>query len=420
MFMNNLARNGATGEARLSPNAVRDLTTRLKVLTGGPIASSAAIVDGIAYVGSWDGNEYSIDLATGAIRWKIFLGQTINEKCFPSTLGVTSSAAVVDGVVYVGGGNTFWYALEAATGKVLWRVATGDNAPTMEGGHYNWSSPLIWGGAAYIGIASACDNPSIRGQLLRVDLKTHKVTATLQVVAEGQRGGGIWTSPAVDPATKTIFVTTGETTVPGQPVAQSMVALDATTLAVRSRWQVPAKEAVAADSDWGTSPILFSDASGRDLVAGGNKNGTLYAFVRSDVAAGPIWRTKIAKSGQCAVCAEGTVSSMTFGQGLLFAAGGATTIAGTDYKGSVRALDPATGKPVWEKGFPDPVIAALAYDNGFVVVAVGPTLAILGATDGELLFSAPAAVGTFSAPSISGGEIVLGLLDGNVWVLAPK
>jgi len=41
-------------------------------------------------------------------------------------------------------------ALDAATGNVLWKVYTGDNSAT--GGHYNWSSPLIYNGDADVGV----------------------------------------------------------------------------------------------------------------------------------------------------------------------------------------------------------------------------------------------------------------------------
>jgi outer membrane protein assembly factor BamB len=146
----------------------------------------------------------------------------------------------------------------------------------------------------------------------------------------------------------------------------------------------------------------------------------IYAFRRSNLSAGPLWRFHVAKPGQCAICADGTVSSMAFGDGRLYAAGGSTTIGGTVYQGAVRALEPATGRVIWERGFPDPVIPALAFGAGFIVVADGPNLDILDATDGTVLFSQPTGSGTYAAPSIAGGEIVLGLLDGNLWVLAPK
>ena len=51
----------------------------------------------------------------------------------------------------------------------------------------------------------------------------------------------------------------------------------------------------------------------------------------------------VRSSWQCGVCGEETFSSMAFGGGRLFAAGGETMITGTSYQGSVRELDPATG-----------------------------------------------------------------------------
>ena len=37
---------------------------------------------------------------------------------------------MLNGVVYVGGGDSDWYALDASTGAVLWDVNTGDNSAT--------------------------------------------------------------------------------------------------------------------------------------------------------------------------------------------------------------------------------------------------------------------------------------------------
>src|SRR5207302_11493222 len=99
-------------------------------------------------VGSWDGYEYALDAATGTLKWKTFLGQT-TAPCYPQLAGVSSVADVENGVVYVGGGDSNWYALDAATGNVLWKVFIGDNTK----GWYNWASPLIYNGFAYIGIA---------------------------------------------------------------------------------------------------------------------------------------------------------------------------------------------------------------------------------------------------------------------------
>src|SRR4029453_2117269 len=43
------------------------------------------------------------------------------------------------------------------------------------------------------------------------------------------------------------------------------------------------------DEDWNTSPIVFHDASGRQLVGAGHKDGKFYAYDQNDVSAGPVW-----------------------------------------------------------------------------------------------------------------------------------
>ena len=76
----------------------------------------------------------------------------------------------------------------ASTGAVLWQTYTGDNS--QAGAHYNWSSPLIVGNYAYIGIASNCDNPLVQGQLLEVaDLRRAAGTDRQHLQLRAQRPG---------------------------------------------------------------------------------------------------------------------------------------------------------------------------------------------------------------------------------------
>jgi outer membrane protein assembly factor BamB len=416
MYLHDGSLSAASSETILAPAAAPSLRPLWMYKTGGVISASATVVGGVAYVGSWDGYEYALNATTGALVWKTYLGITTAPSCSPPSLGVSSVAAVTGGVVYVGGGDSNWYALDASTGSVLWNVPTGDNSAT--GGHYNWSSPLIVGNSAYIGIASLGDCPLVQGQLLRVDLTTHAVVASVNFVPTGQVGGGVWTSPSIDTSTNTVYVTTGTLNNPVQTTSEAMVAVDATTLAIKSYWQIP-RSAANADSDWGNSPILFSDGNGRSMVAGVNKNGFLYAFDRSNLALGPVWSDQIAVGGICPTCGDASVASMAFAQGLLYVGGGNTTIAGVGYPGAVRAINPTTGAVVWERGLASPVIPALAYDNGMVLAGSGPRLEILDAGSGNRLFSYATGATIYSPPSISNGVVYVGSGDGNIYAFAP-
>jgi outer membrane protein assembly factor BamB len=418
-YLHDVQRSAANTDASaLSVASAPKLTRLWKFTTGGTIAASPSVVGGVVYIGSWDGNEYALDAATGALKWKTFLGVTHgNSTCVPATAGVTSSATVQSGVVYVGGGDSNWYALDAATGNVLWTVPTGDNSAS--GGHYNWASPLIANGFAYIGIASLGDCPLVPGKLLKVSLSTHAVVATWNAVPAGRIGGGIWTSPALDPVTNTIFLSTGtERGSPPEPLAQAIVALDENSLSLKSVWKLPPSAAVI-DSDFGTTPLLFTDSAGRALVGSVNKNGLFYAFLRSNIGAGPVWQKSVAPGGPCPQCGDGSVSSGAFANGAIFQAAGRATIGGTAFNGSVRSLNPATGSFNWQHGAATTILAAIAYTNGLVIDSTGSKLEVLNASTGVALFTAQLAAGTDGPPSVANGTIFASDVAGNVYAYAP-
>jgi outer membrane protein assembly factor BamB len=413
-YLHDSQRSSVSSDTTISTSNAGQLVKKWTFNTGGVIGTSSIVVAGTVYVGSWDGYEYALDAATGTLKWKTYLGQT-TAACYPQLAGVTSTATVLNGVVYVGGGDSNWYALDATTGNVLWKVFTGDNTK----GYYNWSSPSIYNGYAYIGIASLGDCPLVPGQLLQVDLNTHQIVNTLNIVPAGQHGGGIWGSPAIDTATNTIYVTTGTESNTSQAFAQAILAIDASTLTVKSSWKLPEGQAVT-DSDFGTTPTFFNDASGNPLMVSINKNGYAYAFNRAKLAAGPVWTQQIAIGGACPTCGDGSVSPGTFGNGKLYLAGGQTTINGAGYLGSVRALDPSTGNILWQHGTPGTVLGALVYDNGLVIVAGGPLLEVLDAATGVRLYSYALSNVVFSAPTVANGQIFVGDVNGNVYAFGPS
>ncbi len=413
MYLHDPGRSAASGDTNLSTSNAGQLTKLWSFKTGGVIAASPTIVSGTVYVGSWDGYEYALNAATGAQKWRTYLGITnANPVCSPPTAGISSAAAVQNGVVYVGGGDSYWYALDAATGTILWKVFTGDNSAT--GGHYNWSSPLLYNGYAYIGVASMGDCPLVQGQLLRVSLSSHQVVNTFNFVPNGQIGGGIWTSPTVDSATNTLYVSTGTETLSTQPYSMAIVALDASSLTVKSSWKLPESAAVT-DSDWSTTPTLFTDASGRQLVVAANKNGIAYAFNRSNLSSGPVWTKQLAVGGQCPQCGNGSLSSGAFANGKLYLGGGTTTINGTNYQGSVREVDPATGNFLWQHGAPGVVIAAIAYTNGLIIDGAGSVLEVLNSSTGAPLYTNAIGGAIYAAPTISNGTIFTGNTNGSVF-----
>jgi outer membrane protein assembly factor BamB/regulation of enolase protein 1 (concanavalin A-like superfamily) len=416
--LHDVERTAASSDTTIGTGSAATLTRLWTFQTGGPVATTPTVTGGVAYFGSWDGYEYAVNATTGVVIWKTYLGiLTANPICVPPKLGLSSPATVTNGTVYVGGGDGYWYALNATTGAVNWRVWVGGTAPGTYDGHYNWSGPLLVGNYAYVGVASLGDCPLIQGQLLKVNLTTHSIENTANLVSSGQVGGGIWTSPAYDPNSGLIYAATGTENLPTQKWAQAILAINPSTMEVVDSWKLPEYETVL-DSDFGTSTTLFTDASGDNLVAATNKNGEAYAFNRASMASGPVWQQSIAVGGDCPTCGVSSVSSGAFGGGQLYMAGNLGNVNGTEYPGTVRALSPATGAYIWQHAAPGPVIGALAYDNGMVIDGGGSVLEVLSAATGARLYSYDTGSQIYAGPSVADGVIYTGNTAGQVVAFA--
>ena len=83
--------------------------------TGNYVGGAPAVVNGVVYMGSDDGNVYALNATTGAMLWNFTTGGFVG-----------SSPAVVNGVVYVGSFDHNVYALNATTGATLWNFTTAD------------------------------------------------------------------------------------------------------------------------------------------------------------------------------------------------------------------------------------------------------------------------------------------------------
>ena len=415
MYAYDMARSSINNETILSPANVGQLNKLWSFKTQDVIAASATVVGYTVYIGSWDGYEYAIDSQTGVLNWKTYLGKTVaNPWCSPPKLGITSTASYDNGTLYVGGGDSYWYALDAKTGHVLWKVFTGDNSATS--GYYNWASPLIYDGYAYIGTSSEGDCPLAQGQFLKVSLSEHKVVDHIDMVPKGQVGGGIWTSPVLDKTTNKVYLATGTENALTQIYAQSLIEVDLKTFKITDLWHLPEKNAII-DSDFGSSPTLFQTSNGTHMLISVNKNGTAYTFKAGNMKAGPVWRQYIAEGGIAPTEGGGSISPGLFANGVIYMAGGNSLVNNKGYQGSVRALNPDDGKVLWVHKTTGPILGALTYSNGMIFANAGNVLEVLNAKDGTRIASYTFDGQIYDSPVVSHGQVILGDTDGSIYDL---
>jgi outer membrane protein assembly factor BamB len=153
-----------------------DLTLKWTYEADEAIDSSAAIVDGAVYVGTYAGTLISLDLETGTERWTYSTGD----------MGIgESSPAVAGDLVFIGDLGGVFHAVDTATGKARWTfetmgeiksspvivgdrvligsydgflyalaIADGEQVWKYETQNYVHATPAVWDGVAYFG---GCD-----------------------------------------------------------------------------------------------------------------------------------------------------------------------------------------------------------------------------------------------------------------------
>lgn len=340
---------------------------------GPGVLASPTVVGGHVYVGADTGVFYALDLATKRVLWQRFLGFVASTTCRGSR-GFTSTATVAPDptragqlTVYVAAADGYLYALRASDGATVWRAVVAIPSSTKND-YYNWGSPAVANGKIYMGIASECDVPLVRGGVKGYSQSTGALIGTYYSVPPGQTGATVWSSVAVNSGGD-VFATTGNGSATQQD-GQSVVRLNGTTMARVDGWKVPANQAIF-DSDFGASPTLFSATLGgtaTPMIGACNKNGVYYALRQQSLASGPVWQRNISQgspsgTGSCLAAAIWNAQS-------LFVAGSPTMIGGTSYPGAIRRLDPATGAIIWERGLFGTILGSPSL-NGSGIIAAG-------------------------------------------------
>ena len=206
----------------------------MDVATGAFVESSPAVVNGVVYIGSDDGNLYALNASTGQKMWSFSTG---------GVQPVLDAPAVELGVVYIGSYDGVLYALNAATGKQLWSFATGSN-PIV-------GAPTVVNGVVYV-------SGGIPETLYALNANTGKM-----LWSDGNSIGG-WNSAAV--ANGKVYIGSFD---------NNLRAINAKTGAVLWSYAVP-------DGFVNSSPAVAEN-----VVYIGSWDGTVYAVRASNGA--PLW-----------------------------------------------------------------------------------------------------------------------------------
>jgi outer membrane protein assembly factor BamB len=418
-------RTGFTGDGGLNQTSVPNLSLAWQTSDAGPahgVFSQPIVSNGMVYWGSFDGYERATD-TSGKPVWQTFLGTTSPPACTdPSSAGIVSSGTVTTdvpvgtatSVLYIEGGDSKVYALNAATGAVLWSYSIGGNPNT-----FLWSSPAVFGNSVYIGSSSFGDCPLTQGQLIKLNRVTGALENTFNVVPNGCTGGGIWDSPTIDATAGTIYFDTGtpSSDCPSTPGGPSVYEVRASDLSLVGSWTIPVAQQVN-DADFGATPTLFEGVIGGQsvpLVGVVNKNGVFYTFKRDALPSGPVWSTRIAMGGSDPTIGNGDIASAAFDGTTLYVGGDETAMCA----GTMNAFNPSTGALIWQHCFTDGFVmgGVTGTSGGVVAVGEGSHIAVLSATNGASLFTFTGTGPFWGPPSIVGSTLYEGDMAGHLYAL---
>jgi len=422
---------------------------------GGPVYGTPAVDDGRVYAANIAGNVFALDARDGRQVWLTHVGPVAT---FPAV--VTSSVALTDKNVVVGDQSGTVWALDRSTGLVRWA-----RRPN------NYGYPAIWGSpslvAARVGgrtrplllvpIASNEETFTTteqqpccfsRGSVAALDPDTgatvwQTYTVTDSQAAQGAAGASIWSSPSFDGIANLVYVTTGNNygNRPGTPTtdtSDAVIAVDASD--GRIVWQnqrTPDDTFVLSyrlshehpDADFGDSPKLLTDVTGRKLVAAGQKSGFLHVL---DAATGRVVAQKqfLPGGGLGGFFADSAVwNGVVFANGNDWPGYGGGEIGGLAgmVAGQLRPSTPPNAGEVvavradqagelhegWRFTVPhSPMLGAVAVANGIVYVHASKegNVYALEAQTGRVL--AKSLVGpAVNGPSIAGGRLFMGFGD---------
>ena len=254
--------------------------------------SGIVAVDGVLYFTLFN-NTYAVDGVTCEQKWK-------HTRPEPTTfLMVNRGVAYSDGRVFRGTGDAHIVAIDSADGRQLWDVAIGD----PKSGDSAPLAPIAWNGLVFAGNAGG-DNFGVTGRIYALDAASGRVVWRFDTVpdsgparatwlnassAHPPSGGATWTSYALDEPNGILYVPTGNAAPdfaqalrPGENLyTNSLLALDAKTGRLLSYVQ-PLKSDFH-DWDLAAPPALITTKGGRPFVAQGSKDGFVYNIDRSEV-----------------------------------------------------------------------------------------------------------------------------------------
>jgi polyvinyl alcohol dehydrogenase (cytochrome) len=385
----------------------------------GPMATGQpTIIGDRLYLTVEAGMVVCLNAQTGCDYWAMQPGAAVRAAVSVGPLPAGSpTGSKAKYAVYFGDEKSNVQALDADTGKLLWKTKVENHFLSRITG-----APVLYRNRLYVPVSSFEETAgrdakyeccTFRGSLLALDAYTGKIlwkSFTVQQEPKpfkknsagtqmyGPAGGAIWSTPTLDLKRKLIYVGTGNSyTDIESGHTDAIIAFEMETGKIKWVNQASAKDNFLVgcrqpgvgncpdqggpDHDFGSSPVLRTLANGKQVLLGGQKSGVMWAFDPDDNGK-VLWQVKLG--------AGGALGGIEWG----FAADAenvyipvADPFAGATRKPGLTALKIATGEQIWSIPAPPAKCswgATRCNNSQSAAATVIPGVVFSGTADGRL------------------------------------
>jgi alcohol dehydrogenase (cytochrome c) len=393
------------------------------------ISATPLVVGGRVFVQTLESNVYALDERSGRLLWAHHFG---------TPDGGPNGLASGYGRLY-GATSTTLFALDPGSGRLLWshRLTSGREPIDI--------APAVAFGLVYT--STTGPYPGGKGTLIALDAASGRVRWRLSTIAKPwanprvASGGGAWWTPTLSPAGALYVGIANPLPWGGTPTepngaayagaalyTDSLLVLDART--GRLEWYDQVTPHDVRDYDFSLPPMLL-DAAGKTLVIGAGKSGRVIAWDTATHAR--VWSASVGRhlndqgplpSHLVTICPGllgGALTPMAASAGRVFvpvvnlcmrgSAVGYQNFYTVDYAagtGELVALAAATGHQLWVAHFPSPDFGCATTAGGVVFTATyDGSVYGLSARTGAVLWRAHEPAGINACPAIAGTTLIV-------------
>jgi PQQ-dependent dehydrogenase (methanol/ethanol family) len=428
----------------------------------GWFQANPIVYDGVMYVTS-PYNTYAINASTCEKIWTRLYPE--NSEGMTSPVRVTRGTTIYRGKLYRVTPNGHFLALDAKTGDILWDVLLTD----VRHGYWLSAAPIAYDGEVIVGEAGA--DWGANAHIYAIDAATGAVIWKFNVIPTGTErgadtwkrgaehgGGASWSTYTLNVKEGHLYVSVGNPAPsfngamrPGDNLfTDSVVVLNFRT--GKLEWYAQQIPHDVHDWDTADAPVVY-EQNGRDYMAVGSKDGWLYIYdrathkllARAQVTSqenmdAPISTegTHVCPGSQGGVewngpayspqdgllfinsvdwCGTSILVENRYVEGLMYYNGSYKLDPKSEAKGWTRAFNATTGKPVWTRLSSTPMVSAVTPTAGGVVFTGdlnGYFLALDSATGDTLFrFNTGGGIAGAAATYLVDGKQYVAITSGN-------